>query len=95
VASQRVAKDLVLSGVAFVVVFAVPFFPFVLTAVVWEFSSMSRHWLGTLVRLTYVSAALLMAITAWRRPDVKLAVIFLAVLAGAVAFVVLSNWRWH
>jgi fucose permease len=94
-ASQRLARNIVLSGVAFVVLFSVPFYPFVITVVAYDLISFRSHPAGTVVRLTNVGAALVMAIAAWRRSDVKLAVIFLTMLAGAVAFVVMSNWRWH
>ena len=88
--SQRVAKDIVLSGIALVVVFSIPFFPLVVTAAGLEVSSISLHSPGTLIRLSYVGAAVATAVTAWRKSNVPLAITFLAMIAGAIAFFILS-----
>lgn len=92
-ASHRLARDIVLSGVASVFLLSIPFYPFVITVVAYDLISFRSHPVGTLVRLIYAGAAFLTAMAAFRKSNVKLAVIFVAMLAGAVTFVVLSNWR--
>lgn len=91
-ASRRLARDLVLTGLAFVVAVAVPFFPYVITIVAYEFISFRSHLLATVLRTCCMGAVLVIAIAAWRKSDVRLAVLFIAMLITAAAFVVLWNW---
>jgi hypothetical protein len=85
---------LVLNGIALALVSIVAFYPIVLMIIVWEFASMRSHWIATLARAIYGSAVVAVGVLAWRRADIKLALLFVAMLGTMAGVLALVHWRW-
>ena len=90
-AGDKLARELVLSGVALIVVFGVPLFPLAVTCAVVELGAIRSGYPWALARLAYFLAVIGVAVAGWMKGSVKLALTFLAMLIGAVCAAIWVN----
>lgn len=90
----NLTRHLVLNGAVICLLAAVSFYPITAMVGVWEIASVRLHPIATVVRVAYGCAVVTVGIVAWKKNDVKWAMLFLAMLAFAVGFVALVLWRW-
>lgn len=89
---QKLARHLVLNGIAFAIVLIISFYPVVLITVVWELASVRSHWIATLARASYGGAVIAVGVFAWKKQNVKLAILFLGMLGTAAGAFALVHW---
>ena len=91
---SRLARHLILNGTVVAILLAISFYPMTLMSVVWEVATARLHPIATVARVVYCSAIVAVGFVAWKRGDLKLAIVFLAMLGAAACIVALVHWRW-
>lgn len=80
-------------GIAFGLLFSISFYPFILTSVIWEVSSVRSHVIGTVIRVGGGCFMIFVGMAAWKNRSVKLALLFLGMVIAAIVLFIAVNWR--
>ena len=91
---RNLARHLILNGVVLTLLLTVAFYPIVAMVIVWETATARLHPIATLARLLYICVMLVVALVAWKKDGLRLAMVFFAMVGVAAYVVAFIHWRW-